>query len=166
MTYVFMAIFGVLILVADQVTKYLTVVNIDPFERISLIPGVLSLTFVKNEGAAFSMLQGQQWLFALIFVAFAGFIIWEFSKKKLPFKPFERWCVVAVFAGGLGNMIDRIRQGFVTDMIEFVPKLPFIGQFPIFNVADCFNTPGLQHSRPPCPSPTPRAYPNSCPLSP
>ena len=137
MTYIFMAIFGILILVADQVTKYLTVANIDLYEHISVIPGFMGLTYVQNKGAAFSMLQGQQWLFAVIFAVFAVFIVWEFSKKQLPFKPFERWCIVAVFAGGLGNMIDRLRLGYVVDMIatEFI-------DFPVFNVADCFITCG------------------------
>ena len=137
MTYILMAIFAALILVADQVTKYLTVENIRPLESVPFIPGVVRLTYVENEGAAFSMLQGQQWLFALIFVAFAVFIVWEFSKKRLPFKPFERWCIVAVFAGGLGNMIDRLWKGHVVDMIatEFI-------DFPVFNVADCFITCG------------------------
>ena len=53
------------------------------------------------------------------------------------FKTFERWCMVAVFAGGLGNMIDRLRLGYVVDMIE----LEFM-EFPVFNVADCFITCG------------------------
>ena len=137
MTYILMAIFGILILVADQLTKYLTVANIDLYEKISVIPGFMGLTYVQNKGAAFSMLQGQQWLFAVIFAVFAVFIVWEFSKKKLPFKAFERWCIVAVFAGGLGNMIDRLRLGYVVDMIstEFI-------DFPVFNVADCFITCG------------------------
>ena len=137
MTYILMAIFGVLILVADQVSKYLTVANIDLYEHISVIPGFLGLTYVQNKGAAFSILQGQQWLFAVIFAVFAVFIVWEFSKKRLPFKAFERWCIVAVFAGGLGNMIDRLRLGYVVDMIatEFI-------DFPVFNVADCFITCG------------------------
>ena len=61
----------------------------------------------------------------------------EFSKKRLPLKNFERWCIVAVFAGGLGNMIDRLRFGYVVDMI----KTEFMN-FPVFNVADSFITCG------------------------
>ena len=78
-----------------------------------------------------------QWLFLIIFLLFTVGIVWEFSKKRLPFKAFERWCIVAVFAGGLGNMIDRLRLGYVVDMIatEFI-------DFPVFNVADCFITCG------------------------
>ena len=73
-----------------------------------------------------------RWLFVLIFVAFLIGIVWEFSKKRLPFTAFDRWCIVAVFAGGLGNMIDRVRLGYVVDMIN----LDFM-TFPVFNVADC-----------------------------
>ena len=117
----------------DQLTKLLTVANISLHEQVGLIPNVLSLTYTQNDGAAFSILQGQQWLFAIIFVLFAGLIIWEFSKKKLPFKTFERWCILFVFAGGLGNMIDRLRLNYVIDMIQ----TDFMN-FPVFNVADCY----------------------------
>ena len=137
MTYLFMAIMGVLILASDQITKLLTVANIPLYSDINVIPGVVGLTYVQNDGAAFSMLEGQQWLFAVVFAVFAGFIIWEFSKKRLPFTTFERFCIVAVFAGGLGNMIDRLRLGYVVDMIS----TDFMN-FPVFNVADIFITCG------------------------
>ena len=137
MTYILMAVFAALILVLDQVSKFITVANIPLYQSVDFIPGVLSLTYVQNDGAAFSILEGQQWLFAIVFALFAVFIVWEFSKKRLPLKNFERWCIVAVFAGGLGNMIDRLRLGYVVDMIqtEFM-------DFPVFNVADCFITCG------------------------
>ena len=64
-------------------------------------------------------------------------LIWEFSKKRLAFTNLERWCIVAIYGGGLGNMIDRLRLGYVVDMIE----TEFIS-FPVFNVADCFITCG------------------------
>lgn len=117
----------------DQLTKLLTVANISRDEQISLIPNILSLTHEQNDGAAWSVLAGHQWLFISIFVLFAGLIIWEFSKKRMPFKPFERWCILFVFAGGLGNTIDRLRLGRVVDMIQ----TDFMN-FPVFNVADCY----------------------------
>ena len=137
MTYLFMAFFAALILAADQFTKLLTVANIPLFGRVDFLPGIVSLTYVQNDGAAFSMLEGQQWLFAVVFAVFAAFIVWEFSKKRMPFTTFERFCIVAVFAGGLGNMIDRLRLGYVVDMIA----TDFI-KFPVFNVADIFITCG------------------------
>lgn len=137
MTYLFMALFAAFILAADQLTKFLTVANIPLSGRADLLPGIVSLTYVQNDGAAFSMLEGQQWLFAVVFAAFAAFIIWEFSKKRMPFTTLERFCIVAVFAGGLGNMVDRLRLGYVVDMIatDFM-------NFPVFNVADIFITCG------------------------
>lgn len=137
MQYVFMALFAAGIVAADQLTKLWVVANIPLHSHVSAIPGLFHLTYTQNTGAAFSSLRGMQWLFVLIFVAFTLGILWEFSKKRMPFTTFERWCIVAVFGGGLGNVIDRIRMGFVVDMIE----VDFMN-FPVFNVADCFITCG------------------------
>ncbi|MBQ2855425.1 MAG: signal peptidase II [Oscillospiraceae bacterium] len=125
------------IVAADQFTKYLTVANIALYEDIPFIPGLLQLTYVQNTGAAFSSFEGQQWLFALIFVFFTGLVLWEYFKKPMGFTTLERWCIAAIYGGGLGNMIDRVRMGYVVDMIETT----FI-EFPVFNVADCFITCG------------------------
>ncbi len=122
---------------ADQLTKYLVVQNIPLYANVPAIDGLFHLTYVQNTGAAFSMLRGAQWLFALIFIVFTIAIIWDFVKKSMPFTKLERWFVVCIYAGGLGNMIDRLRLGYVVDMIA----LDFI-HFPVFNVADCFITCG------------------------
>ncbi len=133
MQFLMFSLFAALIVAADQFTKYLTVVNIALYEEIPFIPGLLQLTYVQNTGAAFSSFEGQQWLFALIFLAFTGMLFYEYFKKPLAFKPLERWCIAAIYAGGLGNMIDRVRLGYVVDMIETT-----FMEFPVFNVADCF----------------------------
>ena len=133
MVYIFMALFAGMILAADQITKYLTVANIDLGGAVDALPGLFGFTYVQNTGAAWSAFEGQHGLFALVFLAFAAFLVWEFATGRMGFKPFERWCLVAVFAGGLGNMIDRLRLGYVVDMI----RLEFM-EFPVFNVADCF----------------------------
>ena len=137
MTYILMAVFAALLVAADQISKFLVVQNISLWERVEVLPGIVGLTYVQNDGAAFSILEGQQWLFAIIFAVFTVAVIWEFWKKSLSFTTFERFCIAAIWAGGLGNMIDRLRLGFVIDMI----KTEFI-QFPIFNVADIFITCG------------------------
>ena len=133
----FMGLLVLLIVAADQITKYLVVMNIPLHTHVDFLPGFLGLTYVKNTGAAFSSFQGMQWLFAIIFVVFTVAVIWENRKKVLPFTTFERWCIAAVYGGGLGNMIDRLRFGYVVDMIE----TQFVA-FPVFNVADCFITCG------------------------
>ena len=137
MTIVPYALFIAVVVAADQIAKYLTVANIELFADVPFIPGLLQLTYVQNTGAAFSSFQGQQWLFAVMFVIFTGLILWEFYKKPMPFTKLERWCIAAVYAGGLGNMIDRVRLGYVVDMIETT-----FMEFPVFNVADCFITCG------------------------
>ena len=121
----------------DQWTKALTLARIPLYGHVPVIDGLFHLTYVQNTGAAFSSFEGMQWLFALIFAAFTVWLLWEFSGKRLPFKPLDRALIVAIYAGGLGNMIDRLRLGFVVDMIE----VDFIN-FPVFNVADCFITCG------------------------
>ena len=137
MTYLLMALFAVGAVVLDQWTKALTVANIPLYTRVPFWNGLFRFTYVQNTGAAFSSFLGQQWLFALIFTVFTLVLVLELKKNKMGFKPFERWCLVAIWAGGLGNMIDRVRLGFVVDMIE----LEFM-RFPVFNVADCFITCG------------------------
>ena len=137
MQFALFTLFAAGIVAADQFTKYLTVANLSLGEHAAFLPGLLRFTYVRNYGAAFSSFQNQQWLFALIFVVFTGLVIWEYRKKAMPFSTFERWCIAAIYGGGLGNMIDRVRLGFVVDMIE----TEFI-TFPVFNVADCFITCG------------------------
>ena len=137
MQILFYALFAAGIVAADQFTKYLTVANIALGQHIEWMPGFLGLTYVQNTGAAFSSFEGMQWLFALIFIAFTIGVVWEYRRPSLGFSRFEWWCIAAVYGGGLGNMIDRIRLGYVVDMI----RVDFIN-FPVFNVADIFITCG------------------------
>ena len=125
------------IVVLDQVSKYLTVANIPLYGHVDLWPGVVGLTYVQNTGAAFSSFQGAQWLFVVVFILLTAGIVWEFSKNRFPFTNFERWIITAIYAGGIGNIIDRLRLGYVIDMIE----VEFI-EFAVFNVADSFITCG------------------------
>ena len=137
MQFLLFALFAAGIVAADQITKFLTVANIGLHVDKPFIPNFLSLTYEQNRGAAFSSFEGMQWLFALIFGVFTVLILWEYFKKPMPFSKFERWCIAAVYGGGLGNMIDRVRMGYVVDMIQ----TDFM-DFPVFNVADCFITCG------------------------
>ena len=137
MEFLFLSLFSAAIVALDQYTKYLTVLHIPLYGHVDMMPGFLGLTYVRNTGAAFSSFEGQQWLFALIFLVFTAAVLWEYFKKPLPFTRLERFCIAAVYGGGLGNMVDRVRLGYVVDMIE----TEFM-EFPVFNVADCFITCG------------------------
>ena len=133
MQFLFMSLFALGIVGADQLVKYLVVANIGLYEKISVIPGVVGLTYVQNTGAAWSMLSGMQWLFVAIFAVLTIALLFEYFKMPMPFTTFERWCIAAIYGGGLGNVIDRVFRGYVVDMI----RTEFI-DFPIFNVADIF----------------------------
>ena len=137
MSFFLYSLFVLAIVAADQITKYLVVANIPLYGDVPFLPGVLGLTYVQNTGAAFSAFQGMQWLFAVIFLVFTAAVLWEYFKKPMGFSAFERWCIAAIYGGGLGNMIDRLRLGYVVDMLE----TQFM-DFPVFNVADCFITCG------------------------
>ena len=137
MFYGILAAFVALIAVADQVTKAMTVANIALYQDIPVLDGLFHFTYVQNTGAAFSSLEGMRWLFVLIFLVLTVALAYELRKQSMGFKPFEWWCIAAIYGGGLGNMIDRLRLGYVVDMIE----VEFI-RFPVFNVADCFITCG------------------------
>ena len=137
MQFLWMALFAAGIVAADQITKYLVVANIPLYGSLPFVPGIMQLTYVRNTGAAFSMLEGQQWIFALCFAVLTVLLFVEYFKKPLPFTKLERWCIAAVYGGGLGNVIDRVFRGYVVDMLE----TKFM-DFPVFNVADCFITCG------------------------
>ncbi len=137
MLFLILSLFAAGIVVLDQVSKYFTVANIALHGHVPFLHGFLCFTYEQNDGAAFSSFRGMQWLFALIFVLFTLLILWEYFKKPMPLRTFERVCIAAIYGGGLGNMIDRLRLGYVVDMLE----TEFI-RFPVFNVADCFITCG------------------------
>ena len=137
MFFLYLSLFAAGIVVADQVTKYLVLANIPLYSHVDAIPGLFHLTYVQNTGAAFSSFEGMRWMFVALFAVLTVLILLEYFKKRMPFTTFERWCIAAIYGGGLGNVIDRVRLGYVVDMIE----VDFM-KFPVFNVADCFITCG------------------------
>ena len=137
MQFLFMALFAVLAVLLDQLSKLWIVANIPLHGQIPVIDGLFHLPYAQNTGAAFSSFEGAPWLFVLVFILLTAGILWEFPKKRMPFTMLERWSIVAIYAGGIGNIIDRLRLGYVIDMIE----VEFI-EFAVFNVADSFITCG------------------------
>ena len=114
----------------DQWRKYLTVQNISLGETKEFIPGFLSLTHLRNTGAAWSLLEGKMIFFYVITVIVSVVIIYLLIKNYKK----SIWYSVGlsfVLAGAIGNFIDRVRLGYVVDMLQ----TDFMN-FPIFNVAD------------------------------
>ena len=124
-----------MVIAADQITKMLVRNNIALNERIPVIGDWMRLTYIRNEGAAFSMFSGNRFVTVILttfLLVFCLLLIINAVKKN------ERVlaiCITCVLGGGISNMIDRISAGYVTDMIS-------CGNFAIFNVADMFVTCG------------------------
>ena len=125
------------LIVLDQLVKAYVVQNIALGEVKTWIPNLVSLTYLQNRGAAFSMLQDQQWFFAVITLVVMTGAIW-YLHKHIEDSLWTVFGLILIISGGLGNFIDRFSQGFVVDMfhLEFV-------NFAIFNVADSYLTVGV-----------------------
>lgn len=128
---------GFVILVGlDQWTKGLAVKHLMNRPPFVIWDGVFELLYSENRGAAFGMMQGKQFFFfliALVVLAAVAYLLWKMpvTERYMPMAV----CLMMVSAGAVGNMIDRIGQGYVVDFLYF--KLI---NFPIFNVADCYVT--------------------------
>lgn len=118
-----------LIIVLDQLTKYLAFVHLHLGAPISVIGDFIELTYVENLGAAFGILKGHTWVFliaAIFFIIAFGWFM--FSNKKL--KTGEKIGASMVLGGTIGNLIDRIR---IKGVIDFI----YLRNFSVFNLADC-----------------------------
>lgn len=125
-----------IIVLIDQVSKYLTQAYVDLGQQIEWIPGLLSVTHIHNTGAAWSILEGQMWFFYIITVIVAVMIIYYMQQMKD--EPLLKTGLAFILGGALGNFIDRLMHQYVIDMIQ----LDFI-DFPIFNLADTALTIGV-----------------------
>lgn len=135
-SYMTAGVFTALGVLLDQWTKWLAVSHLKGQEPIILIDRVFQFCYLENKGAAFGLFQNQQLIFlintALILTAVVylyGRILGD--KRYLPL----RICGICICAGAIGNMIDRIRLGYVVDFLYFN-----LIDFPIFNVADIYVT--------------------------
>lgn len=138
---IFWLLASLFIVVIDQLTKILVVRSFSLGERKAIIDGFFDLTLLYNKGAAFSFLAGaggwQRWFFTIFGVVASLVIIWLLAKHGSQ-KLFAT-ALTLILGGAIGNLIDRIYQGQVTDFLLFFHKQWF---FPAFNVADSAITVG------------------------
>jgi signal peptidase II len=123
------------VVVLDQITKYVVITELAYQERIQVLP-VFAWVRWHNEGAAFSFLSDaggwQKWFFVLLAIGFSGFIIYEL--RRLPSEDrFMGWVYGLILGGAVGNLIDRLNHGYVVDFILVHYEANY---FPAFNVAD------------------------------
>lgn len=129
----------VLLVLLDHLTKFLATTYLAPIGSVTLIPGIMDLRYVLNDGVAFGMFAGGDARVILLVVT--GVVLVCFTAYlliKRPSKYMERISLILILSGGLGNFIDRLLNGAVVDFFATT----FI-DFPVFNVADCFVTVGV-----------------------
>ena len=119
------------LIVIDQISKYLALNNLANIGSIPIIENIFHLTYVENRGAAFGMFQNNQIVFIIVAV-FASIVgLYYIYKKKLNL--LGNISILLIISGAIGNLIDRVRLGFVVDYFDF----RFIWDY-VFNVADIF----------------------------
>ena len=117
-----------LILIGDQATKYFVVTEMVPGESLPIIGEFFHLTYVLNPGAAFGLFAHQRWFFVIIALVLIGAVIYFYPRLTRE-GAMLHYGTVAMAAGAIGNLIDRIRTGLVIDFFDF-------RIWPVFNVAD------------------------------
>lgn len=133
LSYILAVVSAVLLLGADQLTKYLISTRFELRESRVFLKGFIDLTYIHNRGGAWGLLYGKTYILipiTVIVMAVCIILYKKYGKKnKLLF-----WAIMLVLSGGIGNMIDRVfRDGNVIDFLHF----EFFPSFPVFNVADC-----------------------------
>lgn len=115
----------------DQLSKVWALNNLEKVGSIPIIQDIFHLTYVENRGAAFGMLQNNQWIFIVVALAASIIGLYYIHTKKIHI--LGKVGILLIISGALGNLIDRVRLGFVVDYFDF----RIIWQY-VFNVADVF----------------------------
>ncbi|QUH26123.1 signal peptidase II [Serpentinicella alkaliphila] len=116
------------IVISDQITKQLVLSNLKEIGSIPIIQNVFHLTYVENRGAAFGILQNQKYFFVIMKLIVITAIIYVLIKHK-DLRKSVVICLSLIVGGAIGNLIDRLRFGFVVDFFDFII-------WPVFNIAD------------------------------
>jgi signal peptidase II len=120
---------------ADQLTKLLIRTSFAPGQTVPVLNPLLSLTYVQNTGAAFGLLKGAQGLFILCSLAVIGWIVRELARRPGRRGP-VMWGCALILGGACGNLIDRLRFGYVVDFLD-------LHVWPVFNIGDSAITVGV-----------------------
>jgi len=119
-------------LMIDQLSKALLDHFLELNQSITIIPSFFRITYVRNEGAAWSLFAGNQ-IFLIIMSFLALYIIYVYFIKNKVLDKLELWSYGILLGGIFGNLIDRLIRGYVTDFFDFTI---FNYHFPVFNIAD------------------------------
>ena len=132
-SYILAAVTAVIVLVADRFSKVFISNNFEMAKSYKFLPGLLDITYIHNDGAAWGMLGGYTWLLLsitiVVMLAVIALLLKWGLRDKITF-----WSAMLILSGGVGNMIDRIFYG--GNVIDFL-HFEFWPTFPVFNIADC-----------------------------
>ncbi|PID57870.1 signal peptidase II [candidate division KSB3 bacterium] len=123
---------AVFVIAADQFSK-MWIDRVKPF--IEVIPGFFNITYVRNPGAAFGILQGRQYLLAII-SSIAGLVLIAMLLREDEKKKVLLLSLSLVLGGTIGNLIDRLRFGYVIDFLDVYVSFGREHHWPSFNIAD------------------------------
>lgn len=121
---------SLLIFLLDRVSKYFVITRMDPAETIPIVKGFFHITFVKNAGAAFGLLQDKKWFFVvitLVIIAVMIYFVFTMARQNMLLS----LTLGLITGGAAGNLIDRLGSGLVTDFLDFRGIWPYV-----FNFAD------------------------------
>ena len=116
----------------DQLLKWWVTAHLEMGQSAPLLPGVVQLTRLHNTGAAWSSFSGKTGLLAIVTIVLMLAVAWLLVKKIVR-HPLGQWSLAIILGGGIGNLIDRVRLGYVVDMLDTM-----FMDFPVFNMADVF----------------------------
>lgn len=126
----------ILIVAFDQITKLLVTKNLFDGTVVNFIPNFIQFRYAENTGMAFSLFSGARWIFIILTLAVCIVALWYMFANKCK-SLWLYWSLGVIVSGGIGNLIDRVRFGYVVDFIE-----PVFVNFAVFNIADCAVTCG------------------------
>lgn len=129
-----LTVLSFIFLLMDFIIKLIISNNLELYNTIEVIPNFFNIIYVTNTGAAFSILEGNRFLFIIIAIV-AIYLIYEFLIKNNKINKFEIISYSMLMGGITGNLLDRIVYGYVIDYLSFNI---FSYDFPIFNLADVF----------------------------
>lgn len=121
-----------LLLLGDQLSKWVVTLQLALGESVSVIPGFFDITYLENKGAAWSMLEGKMVFFILVAIVALVFMFYCYRRSE-DGDVFIHYGLVLMMAGTIGNLIDRVWLGYVRDFLSFDI---FGYAFPVFNIAD------------------------------
>ena len=130
----FVVYFGILIIILDQITKYIAKSSLELNQSIPIIKNFFHITLTTNTGAGFGLLKDNNSVITFITILILGFILFYYD--KLPKKGKEHISIVLIVSGALSNLFDRIFLGHIIDFID-------LRIWPIFNIADSCITIGV-----------------------